>query len=52
MQIIKYFILFIILVVCSLIGKYLSQKYVIRVNELEEIKNALNIFKTKINNLK
>ena len=48
MQIIKYFILFIILVVCSLIGKYLSQKYVIRVNELEEIKNALNIFKTKI----
>ncbi|MCI8636782.1 MAG: hypothetical protein HFJ36_02820 [Clostridia bacterium] len=48
MQIIKYFILFIILVVCSLIGKYLSQKYVIRVNELEEMKNALNIFKTKI----
>ncbi len=48
MQMIKYFILFIILVVCSLIGKYLSQKYVIRVNELEEMKNALNIFKTKI----
>lgn len=48
MQIIKYFILFVILVACSLIGKYLSQKYVIRVNELEEMKNALNIFKTKI----
>lgn len=40
--------LFIILVACSLIGKYLSQKYVIRVKELEEIKNALNMFQSKI----
>lgn len=48
MQILKYFILFIILVACSLIGRYLSKKYVIRVNELEEMKNALNIFKSKI----
>lgn len=48
MQIVKYFILFVILVACSLIGKYISKKYVIRVNELEEIKNALNMLKTKI----
>lgn len=48
MQILKYFMLFIILVGCSLIGKYLSKKYVIRVNELEEIRNALNMFKSKI----
>ena len=48
MQIIKYFILFIILVSCSLIGRYMSKKYVIRVNELEEMKNALNILAAKI----
>ena len=40
--------LFIILVACSLIGRYLSKRYVIRVSELEEIKNALNMFKSKI----
>lgn len=45
---IKYFMLFIILVACSLIGRYLSKRYVIRVSELEEIKNALNMFKSKI----
>ncbi|MCI8384530.1 MAG: hypothetical protein HFJ33_06725 [Clostridia bacterium] len=48
MQMIKYFMLFIILVICSLIGKYLSKKYGIRVIELEEMKNALNMFQSKI----
>lgn len=48
MQMIKYFMLFIILVACSLIGRYLSKRYVIRVNELEEMKNALNMFQSKI----
>ena len=48
MQIIKYFILFIILVACSLIGRYLSRKYIIRVNELEEMRNALNMLQSKI----
>jgi stage III sporulation protein AB len=48
MQMIKYFMLFFILVACSLIGRYLSKKYVIRVNELEEMKNALNMFQSKI----
>lgn len=48
MQIIKYIMLFFILLGCSLIGRHLSKKYIIRVNELEEMKNALNMFKTKI----
>lgn len=48
MLIIKYFILFLILLSSSLIGKFLSKKYVYRLEELEEIKNALNILKTKI----
>lgn len=33
---------------CSLIGILISKKYVNRVNELKEFKNALSIFKTKI----
>ena len=48
MQILKYFILFIILASCSLLGRYLSRKYVIRVQQIEEMKNALNMFKSKI----
>lgn len=45
---IKYFILFLILVGSSLIGRFLSKKYVYRLEELEEMQNALNIFKSKI----
>lgn len=48
MQLIKYFILFLILVSSTLIGRFLSKKYVYRLDELEDIKNALNILKTKI----
>ena len=48
MQIIKYFMLFVILVACSLIGRYVSKKYIIRVKELEEMRNALNMFRSKI----
>ena len=33
---------------CSLIGILVSKKYINRVNELKEFKNALNLFKTKI----
>ena len=33
---------------CSLIGILISRKYINRVNELKEFKNALNMFKTKI----
>ena len=48
MQIIKYFILFLILVSSSLIGKFLSKKYVYRLKELEEMQESLNILKNKI----
>lgn len=45
MQIIKYFILFLILVFSSMIGKFISKRYVYRLQELEEMKNTLNILK-------
>ncbi len=48
MQIIKYFMLFLILLGCTLLGRYISRKYVFRVKELEEIKNALNMLQSKI----
>ena len=48
MQIIKFFILFLILVSSSLIGKFLSKKYVYRLKELEEMQESLNILKNKI----
>lgn len=48
MQLIKYFILFLILILATMEGKYLSKKYVYRLEELEDIKNALNILKSKI----
>lgn len=48
MQIIKYSILFLIVIATSLIGKFLAKKYKERLEELEEMKNALNMFKAKI----
>ena len=48
MQVLKYLMLFFILVACSLIGRYLAKKYILRVKELEEIRNALNMFQSKI----
>ena len=48
MLFIKYFMLFLVFIASALIGKYISQKYKFRVDELEEIKNSLNIFKSKI----
>lgn len=48
MQIIKYCMLFFVFIASALIGKYVSQKYRYRLEELEEIKNSLNIFKSKI----
>lgn len=37
-----------IFLTCSVIGILKSQKYIYRVEELKEFKNALNMFKTKI----
>lgn len=48
MQFIKYCMLFFVFISSALIGKYISQKYRYRLEELEEIKKALNIFKSKI----
>ena len=49
MLIIRIFIYSAIFLTCSIIGLLKSKKYVYRVNELREFKNALNIFKAKIN---
>ena len=48
MQIVKYIMLFLIFISSTIIGKFLSKKYTYRLAELEEMKNALNIFKSKI----
>lgn len=48
MQTIKYIMLLFLFISSTILGKMLSQKYVERVKELEDVKNALNIFKTKI----
>ena len=48
MLFIKYFMLFWVLLGCTLVGKNLSKKFVMRVKELEEMKNALSMFQTKI----
>jgi len=48
MLIIKWTILFIIVIISFLIGEKISKKYTNRLKELQEIKNALNIFKTKV----
>ena len=48
MQIIKFLMLIMLFISSTLIGIYISKKYSYRLKELEEIKNALNILKTKI----
>lgn len=48
MLIIKNIMLFSVFIISFFIGKYMSKQYVDRLTELEEIKKALNIFKTKI----
>ena len=48
MQMIKYVLLFFIFILSFKIGRLISKKYVDRVNELKDMKNALNIFKSKI----
>lgn len=48
MLMIKIIIYSFIFLTCSLIGILNSRKYVDRVNELKDFKEALNIFKTKV----
>jgi stage III sporulation protein AB len=40
--------LFLVFILSNVIGNYIAKGYMLRLEELEEIKNALNIFKTKI----
>lgn len=48
MQMIKCFMLLLIFISSSLIGRFIAKKYTYRLEELEEMKNVLNIFKSKI----
>lgn len=48
MQYLKFVILVMIFILSIIIGKTISSKYILRLTELEELKNALNIFKTKV----
>ena len=48
MQIIKYNILLLIFLSSTLIGKYIAERYCYRLRELEDIKTAMNILKSKI----
>lgn len=48
MIIIKWIILLLILLVCSFLGMVFANTYKERVNDLKQIKTALNVLKTKI----
>ena len=48
MQVIKYFMLLLVFISSSFIGRCIAKKYSYRLEELEEIKNILNVFKSKI----
>lgn len=48
MIIVKWIILLLVLLVCSLLGVVIANSYKERVNDLKKIKVALNILKTKI----
>ena len=48
MQIVKGFMLLLVFIASSLIGRFTAKKYSYRLEELEEIKNILNVFKSKI----
>ena len=48
MQIIKFLTLILILSSCTYIGVLISKKYISREKQLKEMKNALNIFSTKV----
>lgn len=48
MQLFKYSLLILVFISSTLIGKYLSLRYSYRLIELEELKTALNILKSKI----
>ena len=48
MIIIKYIIISLVFVLCFIIGNLISKSYTLRLKELKEVKNALNILENKI----
>ena len=48
MIIIKYIIISLVFALCFIIGNLISKNYTLRLKELKEIKNALNILESKI----
>lgn len=48
MIILKYILIFLVFVISFLIGNIISKKYILRVKELKDFKNALNIIESKI----
>lgn len=48
MIIIKWIIIFLVFLTSFIIGNLISQKYILRVKELKDFKNALNIIESKI----
>lgn len=48
MNLIKYILIFFVFIISTLIGNLYSKKYSNRLDELEKLKNILNIFKAKI----
>lgn len=48
MIILKYIMIFLVFLISFLIGNLLSKKYILRVKELKDFKNALNIIESKI----
>lgn len=48
MIILKYIMIFLVFLITFLIGNIISKKYILRVKELKDFKNALNIIESKI----
>lgn len=48
MIILKYIMIFLVFLISFLIGNLISKKYILRVKELKDFKNALNIIESKI----
>lgn len=48
MMILKYIIIFLVFLIAFLLGNIISKRYSLRLNELKDFKNALNIIESKI----
>lgn len=48
MIVLKYIIIFLIFLISFLIGNIISKRYILRVKELKDFRNALNIIESKI----